>query len=139
MLIAKTIRCIAAAKLAALGELRRAPSLQRRLNCAISSTAAPSRHKPPRRLQVFGAVRERSRAARSRSFLRRPPRGGFPMSNAEVSAEYRQRAFVAWTKSEAFRLAHRDAGQNKPLYLDHPQLEGFEVRQTVRRGEDAVA
>jgi len=25
--------------------------------------------------------------------------------------------FKAWTKSEAFRLAHRDAGQNKPLYL----------------------
>jgi heme-degrading monooxygenase HmoA len=47
--------------------------------------------------------------------------------------------FEAWTKSEAFRLAHRDAGQNKPLYLDHPQFEGFEVRQTVRRGEDAVA
>ena len=48
-------------------------------------------------------------------------------------------AFEAWTRSEAFRLAHRDAGQNKPLYLDHPQFEGFEVRQTVRRGEDAVA
>ena len=47
--------------------------------------------------------------------------------------------FEAWTRSEAFRLAHRDAGQNKPLYLGHPQLEGFEVRQTVRRGEDAVA
>jgi heme-degrading monooxygenase HmoA len=47
--------------------------------------------------------------------------------------------FEAWTKSEAFRLAHRDAGQNKPLYLDHPQFEGFEVRQTVRRDEDAVA
>jgi heme-degrading monooxygenase HmoA len=48
-------------------------------------------------------------------------------------------AFEAWTKSDAFRVAHRDAGQNKPLYLDHPQLEGFEVRQTVRRSEDAVA
>jgi heme-degrading monooxygenase HmoA len=47
--------------------------------------------------------------------------------------------FEAWTRSEAFRIAHRDAGQNKPLYLDHPQFEGFEVRQTVRRGEDAVA
>jgi heme-degrading monooxygenase HmoA len=47
--------------------------------------------------------------------------------------------FEAWTRSEAFRFAHRDAGQNKPLYLDHPQFEGFEVRQTVRRGEDAVA
>jgi hypothetical protein len=29
--------------------------------------------------------------------------------------------------------------QNKPLYLDHPQFEGFEVRQTVHRGKDAVA
>jgi heme-degrading monooxygenase HmoA len=47
--------------------------------------------------------------------------------------------FEAWTKSEAFRRAHRDAGHNKPLYLDHPQFEGFEVIQTVRRGEDAAA
>ncbi|HEY7246987.1 MAG TPA: antibiotic biosynthesis monooxygenase [Xanthobacteraceae bacterium] len=45
--------------------------------------------------------------------------------------------FEAWTRSEAFRLAHQGAGQNKPLYLDHPQLEGFEVLQTVRRGGDA--
>jgi heme-degrading monooxygenase HmoA len=47
-------------------------------------------------------------------------------------------AFEAWTRSEAFRAAHRDAGQNKPLYLEHPQFEGFEVRQAVRR-EKAVA
>jgi hypothetical protein len=26
-------------------------------------------------------------------------------------------------------------GQNKPLYIGHPELEGFEVRQTVRRGD----
>jgi heme-degrading monooxygenase HmoA len=39
--------------------------------------------------------------------------------------------FEAWTKSEAFRAAHSRAGDNKPLYLDHPQFEGFEVRQTV--------
>ena len=35
------------------------------------------------------------------------------------------------------RLAHRGAGQNKPLYLGHPEFEGFEVIQTVtarRRG-----
>jgi heme-degrading monooxygenase HmoA len=43
-------------------------------------------------------------------------------------------AFEAWTKSEAFRAAHNRAGENKPLYLDHPQFEGFEVKQTVRRG-----
>ena len=39
--------------------------------------------------------------------------------------------FEAWTRSEAFRLAHRHAGDNKPLYLGHPQFEGFEVLQTV--------
>jgi heme-degrading monooxygenase HmoA len=43
-------------------------------------------------------------------------------------------AFEAWTKSEAFRAAHARAGENKPLYLDHPQFEGFEVKQTVRTG-----
>jgi heme-degrading monooxygenase HmoA len=48
-------------------------------------------------------------------------------------------SFEAWTKSEEFRAAHRDAGTNKPLYLDHPQFEGFEVRQTVRRDTAAVA
>ena len=40
--------------------------------------------------------------------------------------------FEAWTKSEAFRAAHRGAGQNKPLYLGHPEFEGFEVIQTVK-------
>ena len=44
--------------------------------------------------------------------------------------------FEAWTRSEAFRAAHRDAGQNRPLYLGHPEFEGFEVIQTV---EPAVA
>jgi heme-degrading monooxygenase HmoA len=47
--------------------------------------------------------------------------------------------FEAWTNSDAFRQAHKDAGNNKPLYLDHPQFEGFEIRQTVRRNEPAVA
>jgi len=48
-------------------------------------------------------------------------------------------AFEAWTKSEAFRAAHSRAGENKPLYIEHPQFEGFEVRQTVKRGEPAAA
>jgi heme-degrading monooxygenase HmoA len=43
-------------------------------------------------------------------------------------------AFEAWTKSDAFRAAHNRAGENKPLYLDHPQFEGFEVKQTLRTG-----
>ena len=40
-------------------------------------------------------------------------------------------AFEAWTRSEAFRAAHQGDGENKPLYLGHPQFEGFEVRQTI--------
>ena len=48
---------------------------------------------------------------------------------------WRSRAdFEAWTRSEAFRAAHKDAGGNKPLYLDHPVFEGFEVLQTVKSG-----
>jgi heme-degrading monooxygenase HmoA len=34
--------------------------------------------------------------------------------------------FEAWTKSEAFRAAHRTAGTNKPLYIGHPEVELFE-------------
>ncbi len=41
-------------------------------------------------------------------------------------------AFEDWTRSEAFRAAHRDAGQNRPLYAGHPEFEGFEVIQTIR-------
>ena len=48
-------------------------------------------------------------------------------------------AFEAWTKSEHFREAHKGAGSNKPLYLEHPQFEGFEVIQTVRHPKPAVA
>ena len=47
-------------------------------------------------------------------------------------AVWRDRAdFEAWTRSEQFRLAHRDAGRNRPLYLGHPEFEGFEVIQTL--------
>ena len=35
--------------------------------------------------------------------------------------------FTAWTKSENFRAAHRNAGSNDVLYLGHPQFEGFSV------------
>lgn len=35
--------------------------------------------------------------------------------------------FVAWTKSEQFRKAHSGAGARKPLFLGHPQFEGFET------------
>ena len=35
--------------------------------------------------------------------------------------------FEEWTRSEAFRQAHRNAGQNRPITLGHPQFEGFET------------
>jgi heme-degrading monooxygenase HmoA len=37
--------------------------------------------------------------------------------------------FEAWTKSEQFRKAHARAGSNKPMYLGHPEFEGFTVLQ----------
>lgn len=39
--------------------------------------------------------------------------------------------FVSWTKSEQFRAAHAGAGPSKPLTLGHPELECFEVIQSV--------
>ena len=33
--------------------------------------------------------------------------------------------FIKWTKSEEFRMAHKNAGSNKQLYLGHPEFEGF--------------
>lgn len=39
--------------------------------------------------------------------------------------------FEAGTRSEAFRQAHHAAGANAPLYLGHPEFEGFEVIQTI--------
>jgi heme-degrading monooxygenase HmoA len=36
-------------------------------------------------------------------------------------------AFEDWTKSEAFRKAHANAGANKAIYLGPPMFEGFET------------
>lgn len=35
--------------------------------------------------------------------------------------------FQNWTKSEQFRASHKNAGQNKDLYLAPPQFEGFDT------------
>lgn len=35
--------------------------------------------------------------------------------------------FEAWTRSEAFRAAHANAGQQRGLYLGPPQFEGFDA------------
>ena len=36
-------------------------------------------------------------------------------------------AFLDWTRSEAFRLAHKDAAQHRDLYLEPPKFEGFDM------------
>jgi heme-degrading monooxygenase HmoA len=36
-------------------------------------------------------------------------------------------AFSAWTQSEQFRDAHKNAGQGTVLTIGHPEFEGFEA------------
>jgi heme-degrading monooxygenase HmoA len=46
--------------------------------------------------------------------------------------------FENWTKSQAFRDAHKNAGNNAPLYLGHPEFEGFEsVMELLPKGKAA--
>ena len=35
--------------------------------------------------------------------------------------------FTAWTKSEAFKLAHKNAGKHRDIYIGPPELETFEA------------
>ncbi|MDR5653318.1 antibiotic biosynthesis monooxygenase family protein [Ruixingdingia sedimenti] len=42
-------------------------------------------------------------------------------------------AFTAWTKSEAFRSAHRGAGGHADIYAGHPELEVFTSVQQIGR------
>ena len=40
-------------------------------------------------------------------------------------------AFEAWTRSEAFRAAHKGAGAHSDIYLGPPELELFESVHSV--------
>ena len=64
------------------------------------------------------------------SLLRGPERDDHTLY-ASHSRWASRAAFEDWTRSEAFRRAHSGAGGAKPLYKGHPNLEGFEVLQTV--------
>ncbi|MGP3699367.1 antibiotic biosynthesis monooxygenase family protein [Rhodobacter sp. NSM] len=39
--------------------------------------------------------------------------------------------FTAWTKSEAFRMAHRSAGSTGDIYAGAPELELFSSVQSI--------
>jgi heme-degrading monooxygenase HmoA len=62
--------------------------------------------------------------------LRGPDREGFKLY-ASHSLWRSREDFEAWTRSEAFRLAHKDAGDNRGLYAGPPNFEGFDVLQEV--------
>ena len=70
--------------------------------------------------------------------LRGPEREGHVLYSSHTVWRSREN-FEAWTRSEAFRLAHGSAGQNRLLYLGHPEFEGFEVMQTVTRPKAGAA
>ena len=38
-----------------------------------------------------------------------------------------ENAFLNWTRSEEFRLAHKGAGKHSDIYIGHPVFEGFKV------------
>ncbi|WP_102960995.1 antibiotic biosynthesis monooxygenase family protein [Mangrovicella endophytica] len=64
------------------------------------------------------------------NLLKGPERDGYTLYSSHTLFESREH-FEAWTKSEAFRQAHRGAGERKPLTAGHPEFEGFEVLQTI--------
>ena len=58
--------------------------------------------------------------------LRGPRRDDHTLYASHTVWESRQ-AFEDWTRSEAFRAAHANAGAHKHLYLGPPEFEGFDV------------
>lgn len=40
-------------------------------------------------------------------------------------------SFEGWTKSDQFRRSHAAAEARKPVYLGHPEFEGFHVLETL--------
>ena len=56
--------------------------------------------------------------------------GNHPARNQELWAS--EAAFEAWTTSDAFRKAHAGAKPREGIYLGPPNLEFFEVLQSVK-------
>ena len=62
--------------------------------------------------------------------LRGPENGDHTLYASHTIWDSKAR-FEDWTRSDAFRKAHAGAGDNKSLYLGHPNFEGFEVIQKI--------
>ncbi|MFY9211606.1 MAG: antibiotic biosynthesis monooxygenase [Aestuariivita sp.] len=63
--------------------------------------------------------------------LMRGPEGADHVLYASHTAWADEEAFQGWTKSEAFRAAHKGAGGSRDLYLEPPALEIFETVQEL--------
>lgn len=66
--------------------------------------------------------------------FRGPERAGHRLYASHTFWES-EAAFTAWTKSEAFRAAHRGAKGPSDLYLEAPELEVFESVQELTRAD----
>ncbi|WP_209428121.1 antibiotic biosynthesis monooxygenase [Pararhodobacter sp. SW119] len=62
--------------------------------------------------------------------MKGPEKDGYRLYASHTMWES-EAAFEAWTRSEAFREAHRGAGGHKDLYLAPPELEIFSAVQTI--------
>ncbi len=64
------------------------------------------------------------------NLLRGPTRDDHVLySSHTVWSSYAE--FEAWTRSDAFRAAHRGAGGTREMYLGPPEFEGFESVQRL--------
>ena len=59
--------------------------------------------------------------------LIRGPRAEYYTLYASHTVWHSKDCFEKWTKSSAFRKAHKNSGKNGNLYLAHPIFEGFDV------------
>ncbi|MEL6532240.1 MAG: antibiotic biosynthesis monooxygenase [Pseudomonadota bacterium] len=50
-----------------------------------------------------------------------------------------QETFTAWTRSQQFRDAHKNAGTTRKLFEGHPQFEGFTAIQEIGKLADQAA
>jgi heme-degrading monooxygenase HmoA len=64
--------------------------------------------------------------------LKGPEKDGYRLY-ASHTAWDSEAAFRDWTRSDAFRSAHRNAGDHGEMYLGPPELEIFESVQAIAR------
>ncbi len=64
------------------------------------------------------------------NLMRGPEKDGYTLY-ASHTVWRDEESFTAWTKSEAFRSAHRGAGSHGDIYVGHPELEIFTSVQSI--------